>query len=88
MSYTSLLSCMNLNNCKLITTEKEYLLLKTITTFPKVDYIASCGHNNKVHSHIFKSRGTGINVLSVYQKHYVLIKEVIIHELKMVNQRR
>jgi hypothetical protein len=45
-------------NCKLLTTEEEYVSLTQTRKIPKLKYVASCGHEHSVHFNVFKSRNT------------------------------
>jgi hypothetical protein len=47
------------NNCKLLTTEQEYVEMN-YKKLPKYKYIASCGHEHIVFYNVFISRKTGI----------------------------
>jgi hypothetical protein len=58
--YQKITTVMQQNNCKLLTTEDEFIEIKKSAKFPKVKYIASCGHNHEVHVNVFISRKTGI----------------------------
>ena len=60
--YENVLNEFNKRNCKLITTEEQHneILKNTKKNNYKLNYIASCGHNNNVFYNVFKYRGTGI----------------------------
>jgi hypothetical protein len=60
--YKKIINEFNTRNCKLLTTKEEHaeLLNKSKSNNYKLNYIASCGHNNNVFYNVFKSRNTGI----------------------------
>lgn len=65
MNYDILCKIFEEKGCKILDTETDINIKKELTkqkTFHHVpiNYIASCGHTNKVVACIFKSRGTGI----------------------------
>ena len=57
-TYQELAECFAIENCKLLTTEKEYN--EVYQKYPKYKYVASCGHENCVHFHVFIGRKTGV----------------------------
>lgn len=57
-TYQELAECFAIENCKLLTTEKEYN--EMYQKYPKYKYVASCGHENCVHFHVFIGRKTGV----------------------------
>jgi len=60
-SYDELKKSFEDKNCKLLTTEEEFnVMKKTKVRFPKYYYTASCGCNNTVHHHILLNRNTGV----------------------------
>jgi len=60
--YEKIINEFNTRNCKLLTTKDELdeLLNKSKSYNYKLNYIASCGHNNNVFYNVFKNRNTGI----------------------------
>lgn len=60
MDYDNVCEVFINKGCNLITSKEEYYELKKIHKIPKLNYIASCGHNNSVHYNVFKSRNTGV----------------------------
>jgi len=68
--YETVIEEFNKRNCKLLNTKEEYTeILKTAKKGNyKLNYIASCGHNNTVFYNVFKSRGTGIDCPSCVNK--------------------
>jgi hypothetical protein len=58
--YEKVKATMLQNNCTLLTTANEYIQIVKETNYPKVKYIASCGHEHEVGASIFISRKTGI----------------------------
>ena len=60
MDYENVYDVFINKGCKLITNKEEYYELKKIYKIPKLNYIASCGHDNSVHYNVFKSRNTGV----------------------------
>ena len=60
--YKKIINEFNTRNCKLLTTKDELdeLLNKSKSYNYKLNYIASCGHNNNVFYNVFKNRNTGI----------------------------
>ena len=60
--YEKIINEFNTRNCKLLTTKEEHaeLLNKSKSNNYKLNYIASCGHNNNVFYNVFKNRNTGI----------------------------
>jgi hypothetical protein len=60
--YEKIINEFNTRNCKLLTTKNELdeLLNKSKSNNYKLNYIASCGHNNNVFYNVFKNRNTGI----------------------------
>jgi hypothetical protein len=60
--YENILNEFNTRNCKLLTTKDELdeLLNKSKSYNYKLNYIASCGHNNIVFYNVYKNRNTGI----------------------------
>jgi hypothetical protein len=58
--YDKIVEKMTKYSCQLITTFDEYTEMKKHIKIPKVSYIASCGHENLVHTNVFcGSRPTG-----------------------------
>jgi hypothetical protein len=57
-TYQELAACFAIENCKLLTTEKEFNEL--YQKYPKYKYIASCGHEHCVYFHVFLNRKTGV----------------------------
>jgi hypothetical protein len=72
--YQKITTVMQQNNCKLLTTEDEFIEIKKSAKFPKVKYTASCGHNHEVHVNVFISRKTGIICPSCMKKKNCMIK--------------
>lgn len=61
MSYYDKISeVMDQCGCQMITTEHEFTEIKKTTRFPKVTYVASCGHESSVHVNVFLNRKTGV----------------------------
>jgi hypothetical protein len=60
MDYDNVYDTFINKGCKLTINKEEYYNLKKIYKIPKLNYIASCGHNNSVHYNVFKSRNTGV----------------------------
>ena len=58
--YEKVKTTMQQNNCTLLTTIEEFLEIKKNVKFPKVKYIACCGHNHEVFVNVFLNRKTGI----------------------------
>jgi hypothetical protein len=59
--YENIIEEFNKQNCKLLTTQEEYIdILKNTKNVYRLNYIASCGHTHIVFYNVFKSRGTGI----------------------------
>ena len=60
-SYDALVKSFEDKNCKLLTTEEEYnVIKKEKVRYPKYYYTASCGCNNIVHHNVFMNRNTGV----------------------------
>ena len=60
MDYENVYDTFINKGCKLTINKEEYYNLKKIHKIPKLNYIASCGHDNSVHYNVFKSRNTGV----------------------------
>ena len=69
-TYEEVVQEFNIRNCKLLTSEEAFLvIIQTHKHFNfKLEYIASCGHNNIVFYNVFKSRGTGLVCCSCKNK--------------------
>ncbi len=63
MLYNDIVNKFAINGCKLLTTYEEFIELNKITyqSHIKLDFIAQCGHPNKVVLSNFLLRKTGIN---------------------------
>jgi hypothetical protein len=63
-TYSVILDMFLSKNCQLLTTEEEFIQLKTEknnrANLVKVNFIASCGHNNIVDLNSFRHRETGV----------------------------
>jgi len=57
-TYQDVVQSFEKENCKLLTTEKEYRNM--YKSYAKYRYIASCGHEHIVFFHVFLSRKTGV----------------------------
>jgi hypothetical protein len=62
-------------SCRLLTSEDEYNEMIKVMRIPKVHYIASCGHENRVHTNVFLGkRKTGIKCPACVSKEMGLKK--------------
>ena len=50
MLYEDIFNYFKSKNCSLLTNKEEYILLSQTKKIPKLKYIASCQHENNVHS--------------------------------------
>jgi len=76
MLYESVVIGFQCKNCKLLTTEEEYASLTQNKKIPKLNYVASCGHEHSVHFNVFKSRNTGVICPSCTSKKHGEMKSV------------